>query len=181
MLINEAKAALNYKNAEGLSAAFSEQLEETKSKKNTIGWLAGAIIFLGITILIGVWIITGWWIDTTASTENQMLLNLIGRLSMIPFTITGSIFCANQYTKQKNLIEDYAYKTTIAKSMVAFSEELRNKDPERYAEYISTILKEIHQDPLRKRGKNADEFTLNKESTGMIENLISLLQTVLKK
>lgn len=181
MLINEAKAALNYKNAEGLSAAFSEQLEETKSKKNTIGWLAGAIIFLGITILIGVWIITGWWIDTTASTENQMLLNLIGRLSMIPFTITGSIFCANQYTKQKNLIEDYAYKTTIAKSMVAFSEELRNKDPERYAEYISTILKEIHQDPLRKRGKNADEFTLNKESTGIIENLISLLQTVLKK
>lgn len=181
MLINEAKAALNYKNAEGLSAAFSEQLEETKSKKNTIGWLAGAIIFLGITILIGFWIITGWWIDTTASTENQMLLNLIGRLSMIPFTITGSIFCANQYTKQKNLIEDYAYKTTIAKSMVAFSEELRNKDPERYAEYISTILKEIHQDPLRKRGKNADEFTLNKESTGIIENLISLLQTVLKK
>ena len=181
MLINEAKAALNYKNAEGLSAAFSEQLEETKSKKNTIGWLAGAIIFLGITILIGVWIITGWWIDTTASTENQMLLNLIGRLSMIPLTITGSIFCANQYTKQKNLIEDYAYKTTIAKSMVAFSEELRNKDPERYAEYISTILKEIHQDPLRKRGKNADEFTLNKESTGIIENLISLLQTVLKK
>lgn len=181
MLINEAKAALNYKNAEGLSAAFSEQLEETKSKKNTIGWLAGAIIFLGITILIGVWIITGWWIDTTASTENQMLLNLIGRLSMIPFTITGSIFCANQYTKQKNLIEDYAYKTTIAKSMVAFSEELRNKDPERYAEYISTILKEIHQDPLRRRGKNADEFTLNKESMGIIENLISLLQTVLKK
>ena len=181
ILINEAKAALNYKNAEGLSAAFSEQLKETKSKKNTIGWLVGAIIFLGITILIGVWIITGWWIDTTASTENQMLLNLIGRLSMIPLTITGSIFCANQYTKQKNLIEDYAYKTTIARSMVAFSEELRNKDPERYAEYISTILKEIHQDPLRKRGKNADEFTLNKESTGIIENLISLLQTVLKK
>ena len=181
ILINEAKAALNYKNAEGLSAAFSEQLKETKSKKNTIGWLVGAIIFLGITILIGVWIITGWWIDTTASTENQMLLNLIGRLSMIPLTITGSIFCANQYTKQKNLIEDYTYKTTIARSMVAFSEELRNKDPERYAEYISTILKEIHQDPLRKRGKNADEFTLNKESTGIIENLISLLQTVLKK
>lgn len=181
MLINEAKAALNYKNAEGLSAAFSEQLEETKSKKNTIGWLAGAIIFLGITILIGVWIITGWWIDTTASTENQMLLNLIGRLSMIPFTITGSIFCANQYTKQKNLIEDYAYKTTIAKSMVAFSEELRGKDPERYAEYISTILKEIHQDPLRKRGKNSDEFSLSKESTGLIENLSSLLQAVLKK
>ena len=98
---------------------------------------------------------------------------------MVPFTITGAIFCANQYTKQKNLIEDYAYKTTIAKSIIAFSEELRTKDPERYAEYISTILKEIHQDPLRKRGKNSDEFSLDKESTGLIEKLITTLHSTL--
>ena len=179
MLIEEAKKALNYKNAEGLSAAFSTQLSEAKSKSNTRGWLIGAIVFLLFTLFVGIWIITGWWIDPSTSTENQMLLNLIGRLSMIPFTITGAIFCANQYTKQKNLIEDYAYKTTIAKSIIAFSEELRTKDPERYAEYISTILKEIHQDPLRKRGKNSDEFSLDKESTGLIEKLITTLHSTL--
>ena len=180
-LIETAKEALRYKNAEGLSAAYSAQLTEAQNKWRLGLWLAGAISFLLITLLIGMWIMLGWGIDQTTSTENQMLLNLIGRLSMIPFTVTGSIFCANQYTKQKNLIEDYAYKTTIAKSMVAFSEELRGKDPERYAEYISTILKEIHQDPLRKRGKISDEFSLSKESTGLIENLSSLLQAVLKK
>lgn len=179
MLIEEAKKALNYKNAEGLSAAFSTQLSEAKSKSNTRGWLIGAIVFLLFTLFVGIWIITGWWIDPSTSTENQMLLNLIGRLSMIPFTITGAIFCANQYTKQKNLIEDYAYKTTIAKSIIAFSEELRTKDPERYAEYISTVLKEIHQDPLRKRGKNSDEFSLDKESTGLIEKLITTLHSSL--
>lgn len=178
-LILEARSALNYKNAEGLSAAFSTQLNEAKRKSNTRGWLIGAIVFLLFTLFVGFWIITGWWIDPSKSTENQMLLNLIGRLSMIPFTITGAIFCANQYTKQKNLIEDYAYKTTIAKSIIAFSEELRTKDPERYAEYISTILKEIHQDPLRKRGKSSDEFSLNKESTNLIEKLISMLQSTL--
>ena len=180
-MIETAKEALRYKNAEGLSAAYSAQLTEAQNKWRLGLWLAGAISFLLITLLIGMWIMLGWGIDQTTSTENQMLLNLIGRLSMIPFTVTGSIFCANQYTKQKNLIEDYAYKTTIAKSMVAFSEELRGKDPERYAEYISTILKEIHQDPLRKRGKISDEFSLSKESTGLIENLSSLLQAVLKK
>ena len=179
MLIEEAKKALNYKNAEGLSAAFSTQLSEAKSKSNTRGWLIGAIVFLLFTLFVGIWIITGWWIDPSTSSENQMLLNLIGRLSMIPFTITGAIFCANQYTKQKNLIEDYAYKTTIAKSIIAFSEELRTKDPERYAEYISTVLKEIHQDPLRKRGKNSDEFSLDKESTGLIEKLIATLHSSL--
>ena len=178
-LIEEAKSALNYKNAEGLSAAYTTQLNEAKNRWRLAGWIVGAVFFLAITILIGAWIIFGWGIDTGNATENQLLLNLIGRLSMVPFTIAGAIFCANQYTKQKNLIEDYAYKSTIAKSIIAFSEELRTKDPERYAEYISTILKEIHQDPLRKRGKNSDEFSLDKESTGLIEKLIATLHSTL--
>lgn len=109
-----------------------------------------------------------------------MIYNLIGRLSMIPFTIAGAIFCANQYTKQKNIIEDYAYKTVLAKSIIAFSEELREKSPERYAEYLSTILKEIHQDPLRKRGKERESITF-KDSQGTIEKVIELLQSAINK
>lgn len=179
-LIEEAKKALNYKNAEGLSAAFSNQLEAASSKHATLWWLGGAIVFILATLFIGMWIVTGWWVNNDVN-QNQMILNLIGRLSMIPFTIMGAVFCANQYTKQKNIIEDYAYKTTIAKSIIAFSEELRTKDPEQYAEYISTILKEIHQDPLRRRGKGSDEFKIGKDSTGLIEKVIELLQLAIKK
>ena len=179
-LIEEAKTALHYKNAEGLSAAFSHQLDAANNKHARLWWLGGAIIFIVATMLIGIWIVTGWGINDNTD-QNQMILNLVGRLSMIPFTIAGAIFCANQYTKQKNIIEDYAYKTTIAKSIIAFSEELRGKDPERYAEYISTILREIHQDPLRKRGKDKEDFTLNKDSAGLIEKVIALLQTAINK
>ncbi len=179
-LIEEAKKALNYKNAEGLSAAFSHQLEVASNKHARLWWLGGAIIFIVSTLFIGVWIVTGWGLNDNID-QNQMILNLVGRLSMIPFTIAGAIFCANQYTKQKNIIEDYSYKTTIAKSIIAFSEELREKDPEKYAEYISTILKEIHQDPLRKRGKDKDDFVLNKDSTGLIEKVITLLQSAINK
>lgn len=180
MLIEEAKTALHYKNAEGLSAAFSHQLQTASNKHARLWWLGGAIFFIASTLAIGIWIVTGWGLGETGD-QNQMILNLVGRLSMIPFTIAGAIFCANQYTKQKNIIEDYAYKTTIAKSIIAFSEELRSKDSERYAEYISTILKEIHQDPLRKRGKEKDEFTLSKDSTGLIEKVIALLQSAINK
>ena len=179
-LIDDAKTALHYKNAEGLSAAFSHQLDTANNKHARLWWLGGAIIFILSTLSIGIWIVTGWGISDSAD-QNQMILNLVGRLSMIPFTIVGAIFCANQYTKQKNIIEDYAYKTTIAKSIIAFSEELRSKDPERYAEYISTILKEIHQDPLRKRGKDKEDFTLNKDSTVLIEKVITLLQSAINK
>lgn len=183
-LIEEAKKALNYKNAEGLSAAFSTQLDSASSKTIVYGWLIGATVFILATLGIGIWIvITGWELDGTVDTgnNNQMIFNLIGRLSMVPFTVIGAVFCANQYTKQKNIIEDYAYKTTIAKSIIAFSEELKAKSPEQYAEYISTILKEIHQDPLRKRGKSSDEFKINKESSGIIEKVIDLLQSAINK
>jgi hypothetical protein len=179
-LIDDAKTALHYKNAEGLSAAFSHQLDTANNKHARLWWLGGAIIFILATLSIGIWIVTGWGISDSAD-QNQMILNLVGRLSMIPFTIVGAIFCANQYTKQKYIIEDYAYKTTTAKSIIAFSEELRDKDSEKYAEYISTILKEIHQDPLRKRGKNKENFTLNKDTTGLIEKIIALLQSTINK
>ena len=181
-LIEEAKIALNYKNAQGLSAAFSSQLTEAKSNKKTISWIIGAALFIIATLAIGVWIVTGWGMDYDAVSGNntRMIYNLIGRLSMIPFTITGAIFCANQYTKQKNIIEDYAYKTVLAKSIIAFSEELRDKSPERYTEYLSTILKEIDQDPLRKRVQDKEVVSL-KDSKGLIEKLIELLQTTISK
>lgn len=181
-LIEEAKLALNYKNAQGLSAAFSSQLQDSQSKCKTISWIVGSAFFILATLVIGVWIITGWGMDYDAVNGNntRMIYNLIGRLSMIPFTITGAIFCANQYTKQKNIIEDYAYKTVLAKSIIAFSEELRDKSPERYTEYLSTILKEIHQDPLRKRVQDKEVVSL-KDSKGLIEKLIELLQTTISK
>ena len=40
--------------------------------------------------------------------------------------------------------------------MVAFSEQLKD-DPEKYKEYLTTVLKEIHQDPLRKRNKSDED------------------------
>lgn len=98
-------------------------------------------------------------------------MSIVGRLSLVPFALLAAIFCANQYVKQKILIEDYAYKTVLAKSLVAFSEELRVKEPEKYAEYLSTVLKEIHQDPLRKRDKIKDEVAL-KDTSGLVEKIL---------
>lgn len=180
VLIEEARKALNYKNAEGLSAAFNSQLDNAGGFWNLYSWICGAFIFIVITIFLGVWIVAGWWLDTSIMNNNQMIFTIVGRLSIIPFTLIGAVFCANQYTKQKNIIEDYAYKTTIAKSIIAFSEELREKSPERYTEYLSTILKEIHQDPLRKRSDDKKSISL-KDSQEIIEKVIELLQSAIKK
>ena len=138
-LIKSARTALNYKTAESISAAFNTQYTEAKENSHYQYWLWGAMGFVFLTLFIGIWILTGWFIHN----DIDPLFSIIGRISMIPFTILGAIFCANQYIKQKNLIEDYAYKCVLAKSMIAFSEELRGKDSEKYSEYLSTVLQQV--------------------------------------
>lgn len=177
-LIDNAIKALNYSNATGLSAAYANQHDIANNKHNKVWWLVGAGFFIIATLLIGIWILTGWGIST--DTANPMM-NVIGRLSLIPFTVLASLFCANQYVKQKNLIEDYAYKTVLAKSIVAFSEELRAKEPARYAEYLSTVLKEIHQDPLRKRNPKEKDNVSLKDTTGLFDKILELIKECTKQ
>ena len=169
-LIKKAREALQYTTAAGMSAAFQEQYNRANGAWTKWWWLFFAVIFMVVSLGIGAWIVTGWGIKGDSTTQ---LYSLIGRLSMVPLTIYASFFCANQFVKQKNLAEDYAYKVVLTKSIVAFSEELRGKD--NYSEYISTVLKEIHQDPLRKRGKDENGLKEVNDLLGKASNLIQAL------
>lgn len=169
-LIQSAREALQYSTAKGMSEAFQTQYNAAKNKWVIWGWIGGAIIFVILTISIGAWIV--WGSEQSASAKIN-LTSLIGRLSMIPLTLTGAMFCARQYIKQKNIIEDYAYKTVLAKSIVAFSEEFKGE--EQYSQYIETVLREIHQDPLRQRNKDKEKEEVDlKGVIGLLEKTIEL-------
>lgn len=184
-LIEKSKLALSYTTSVGLSSSFDAQCKEIKGWKSFKLWswlVVSAVGVIGV-ICIGVWLIYG---NHHANDGNvtSMWLQIIGKISMIPLLVTTIVFCANQYGKQKNLLEDYSYKLALAKSMVAFSEELREKDSERYKEYLSTVLNEILKDPLRTRidpNKNKTtkgEALFSNESLATFEKIISLIQQV---
>jgi hypothetical protein len=159
VLIENAKKALNYSTASGLSESFQTQHSEAGKWWKSIFWISGAAVFILIAISIGIWI---------ASDETDKIHLIIGRIALIPLPIIAAIFCANQYVKQKNIIEDYAYKMVLAKSIVGFSEQLK-KDPSQdkgeYIHYIKVALEEIHRDPLRKR------ISKNETNKSSVENL----------
>ena len=184
-LIEDSKLALSYTTSVGLSSSFDAQCKEIKGWKSFKLWswlVASAVGVIGV-ICIGVWLIYG---NHHANDGNitSMWLQIIGKISMIPLLVTTIVFCANQYGKQKNLLEDYSYKLALAKSMVAFSEELREKDSERYKEYLSTVLNEILKDPLRIRidpNKNKTtkgDTVLSNELLAGVEKIISLIQQI---
>lgn len=178
-LIKSAREALQYSTAKGMSEAFQTQYDSAKNGWVIFGWIVGSIIFVILTIAIGVWIV--WGSEQSTSANGISITSLIGRISMIPLTLTGAMFCARQYVKQKNLIEDYAYKTVLTKSIVAFSEEFKGK--EQYSQYIETVLREIHQDPLRQRGKDKEkdkEEVDLKGVIGLLEKTIELAKGLSK-
>lgn len=169
-LIESSKKALNYTTAEGISASFQEQYTNSKNRKIFGSWISGAVVCLFGTIALGIWILY---------TKNDSIGVLIGRISLLPLPIIGAVFCANQYTKQKNIMEDYAYKMVLSKAIVGFSEQLKkngNDDNEEYVHYIKTALIEIHKDPLRKREKTKSNE--NKDSN--LKDLIEVAERIIK-
>ncbi|APA92225.1 hypothetical protein [Myroides sp. ZB35] len=170
-LIEDAKTALHYSTASGLSASFDTQHTNAKNWKYSVLWIIGAVLFVSTAIALGVWIA---WEPT-----NDLHL-VIGRIAIIPLPIIAAIFCANQYVKQKNIIEDYAYKMVLAKSIVGFSEQLK-KDPSEdkgeYIHYIKVALEEIHKDPLRKRNlTSSNPKVVEKIESISIKDVLDLLK-----
>ncbi len=170
-LIEASKKALNYTTAEGISASFQNQYNNSNNKYIFGSWIAGALICLIGTVSLGIWIL-----DTNPTYTGL----LIGRIALLPLPIIGAIFCANQYTKQKNIIEDYAYKMVLSKAIVGFSEQLKkngSENNEEYVHYIKTALEEIHRDPLRKRDtmtKAKAENSINREILDIAEKIIRI-------
>jgi histidinol phosphatase-like PHP family hydrolase len=151
-LISQAERALSLRSAEGISAAFSSRHTELSNQRTEGNWLWGAVVCVVFAIAFTAWIVTGYKID-----DPNAVTSIIGRVAAVAISISGATFCAKQYIKQKNIIEDYAYKSVLAKSIVAFAEEIKKSDESRVAEYLTKVLDEIHKDPLRDRNNNMDK------------------------
>lgn len=182
---DEAKKAMRLGVAAGISAGFQAQyneikgIQDNKNDKHKIlhtvfiapfvgarVWVWGALLFAIIAIGIGIWL----------GLDSELKLNTaIARLSLMFISLTGAWFCAGQYVKISNIATDYAYKATLAKSIDAFSEKLKNKENSvdtSYKDYTKKMLDEIHKHPLR---------NFKKKSVAPTEKLIETIIEKLKE
>lgn len=141
----KAISILNITGTVSLGQFFKEQHAE--AKENVHRWLyaSGALLISAIGICI--WAL--WGFDAASE-----IPYLFSRLSIVPLILAGLWFCSGQYIKQKHIIEDYAYKKVLALSMVSFRNELTDNSPDSVAEYIKSVLEQLHQPPLDSLEKN---------------------------
>lgn len=187
-LIKEAKTALGYKKAQGIAAAFRARLHKLEPNFEGVGffkklpmliarpslwWIIGAIGFS-----VGAMLLSYEFIEAIKNEGEMLSFNIIfARLSALALPIAGTWFCAGQYTKIKNIAEDYAYKTVLVESMIGFSEHLKNGNDDgngadaSYQNYMTKILDEIHRHPLQNHKKQEDD-NLQTNFMNKIETLI---------
>lgn len=153
-LIEQAEKALELKNTEGISAAYSSRLKKLSEKRAKAYWLFGAIFFVFLLLITGYLLMGGklFGIENAFKrTENVALI--IGRIFFSAIAISGAVFCAKRYVVLKNLEEDYEYKVVLSKSILAFGNKIKELDKERVADYLTKVLNDLHQDPLRDRSR----------------------------
>jgi len=175
-LISEAETALQLKSAQGISAAFAAQYDVASNPKISKNWIRGAIGLLIVAIALTIWIVGGWGIE-----NKDEISSIIGRVVAVAIAISGATFCAKQYIKQKNIAEDYAYKATLSKSIIAFTDEIKNRentDGNQVSKYLEKVLNEIHKDPLRARDKNIDSTgSLTEKNVNIVEKIVDLFNS----
>lgn len=145
-LIKQAKYSLGLNASSGIGQFFQERLKAVEKVKS-VWWIIGAFIF----ILLGIFL-TYYFITLNPKSDISTTLS---RMPIVFLPLAAAWFCAGQYTKLKNIAEDYAYKTVLAQSIIGFSEQLKNDDTtdKSYQNYMKKMLDEIHQHPVPKHVK----------------------------
>ena len=119
-----------------LGHTFDKRQEKLGKTANL--WMAGT---WGMTILLFVWMYVVFTCLSETRYEPQWINPLINTLKTIPaFVIL--VFIARQYTKERNLQEEYAFKASIAMTLTAYADEIaREKDEDRRSVIMDTIEK----------------------------------------
>ncbi|EXU77299.1 hypothetical protein [Erwinia mallotivora] len=148
-MISKANDALGNASTIKLGGHFKDQYE--KSKKGAIIWaLIGGAFLLGAIIecLLAVFLT-----DSLPNINDGNLHYLISRLLIAPLFLIGTWFCANQYVKQKNIIEDYAYKKVLSLSLLSIKDEIEKTGADNTTEFIRAVQNEIMKSPLESLNK----------------------------
>lgn len=165
-LIEKAREALNLNESVGISAALSEQYKDENKPIKKRPWIISATLFVVLAVGGIIWLASG------SISDSITIGKVISRITLISITIGAATFSARQYIRQKNIIDTYAHKMVLAKSIVGFAEKVAEHDSDSVSSYLQKTLEEINQSPVN-QGQKQEGF-----SKKQIEVLTKLVETI---
>src|SRR3989338_253688 len=163
--------------ATGHSLFHSFQTRQDSLSGSKVHWIYAlvALIFatLGLTIYV---------INTTTDINAAFFLKLSMSIPLI-FAIT---FCTVQYSRERRLEEEYAFKSNISISLIPYQELVEKlvdknqlEERQRYAAFIMDAITKVFTSPTEKIFDNGEKRH-NKSGDETIKQLGSTIQTVVE-
>lgn len=134
--------------------------------RSTIVWL---IITVGITIFLA-WYIFKLFSNGDFSFEIEKVI--VAGIKLLPI-VTILYFAISQFTKTRSLEEEYAFRESIATSLMAYAEQITDS-PQRKDQLIQETVNKLYESPTRSK-KLLNEKSKSKADSNLKE-LIELVK-----
>lgn len=123
-----------------LSHSFNSR--KTNIQKSVLWWGIGSI---GCGILMGVWIFVVF-IYLQATTDN-VLANMFINVAKTSPMIVLFWFALTQYQKERNLLEEYAFREAIAVTLTAYLDQLEGETDEHKRSLLINTVERLYTKP----------------------------------
>ncbi len=130
------------------------QLQYKNAKKwlwiwpvSSMSFLLGAVFICLLTVFPELFRVVFKTQDVVGGVHGEIPI-IVSRLFIAPLLLVGTWFCASQYIKQKNIVEDYAHKKVLALSLLSIKEEIEKTGEHNTTEFIRAVQNEIVKSPL---------------------------------
>lgn len=160
--------------ATGVSLFHSFGTRQGLLKTSAKNWLYTLIILVIVALVLPIYVIS-----TTTAIDTAFFL----KLSMSLPLIYAFTFCTLQYSRERKLEEEYAFKSNISISLVPYKELVeklvdggRPEEKQKYTEFIIDSISKIFTSPTerifdhesKQKGSNTD---IIKQVSGLIETI----------
>jgi len=153
-----------------LSRSFNTRCEKLRKQKNIWLWVSIVMAFLAALWVCVVFI---WLKANTGNEWANLVINAIKSSPM--FVILG--FSMTQYQKERNLLEEYAYRETIAVTLNAYADQVEKAKEENKRNILTSTIEKLYTKPII--GSKENE-TLKLDSKSLPKFIKSLESFVLK-
>ncbi len=157
-----------------LSHSFNKRKEDLKKQINKWLWFSGISAILAIAWVCAIF----FWVG--ANTGNEWANIIINGIKSSPMFVLLA-FAIAQYQKERNLLEEYAFRESVAVTLTAYLEQMPNKEDEDKRKLLISTVEQLYTKPII---VNKDSGVLNFDSKDLAatsKTLKELVEVLLNK
>jgi hypothetical protein len=154
-----------------IGKTFGERKAELR--KYVEWWAAGTIISIIVLLAAAIWI---YYELVTGGSNGTLFLSKMSLL--IPISV-AVWFTASNYNRERKLLEEYAFKSSISLSLDSYrkvlNEELSDEERNKISEFLISSMEKIYSSPLENISKHS---SIDKIETSLAEKILNEVEKV---